>query len=41
MKNFTDILQKQRAFPSYGRIYPEPYGVTLIMSTWNYPLKRL
>ena len=24
-------------FPSYGRIYPEPYGVTLIMSPWNYP----
>ncbi|MDR2929292.1 MAG: aldehyde dehydrogenase [Propionibacteriaceae bacterium] len=26
-----------KAFPSYGRIQPEPYGVTLIMSPWNYP----
>jgi len=24
-------------FPSYGKIYPQPYGVTLIMSPWNYP----
>ena len=24
-------------FPSSGRIYPEPYGVALIMSPWNYP----
>ena len=24
-------------FPSYGKICPEPYGVTLIMSPWNYP----
>ena len=24
-------------FPSSGRIYPEPYGVTLVMSPWNYP----
>ena len=26
-------------FPSISRIYPEPYGVTLIMSPpWNYPV---
>ncbi len=25
-------------FPSSGRIYREPYGVTLIMSPWNYPV---
>ncbi|MCL2246286.1 MAG: aldehyde dehydrogenase [Lentimicrobiaceae bacterium] len=24
-------------FPASGRIYPEPYGVALIMSPWNYP----
>ena len=24
-------------FPSSGRRYPEPYGVALIMSPWNYP----
>ena len=26
-------------FPSKGYIYKEPYGVTLIMSPWNYPLQ--
>lgn len=26
-------------FPSKGRIYPEPYGVVLIMAPWNYPLQ--
>jgi len=25
-------------FPSSCRIYPEPYGVALIISPWNYPL---
>src|SRR5574344_1007529 len=24
-------------FPSSGKIYPEPFGVSLIMSPWNYP----
>ena len=24
-------------FPSSGAVYPEPYGVALIMSPWNYP----
>jgi len=26
-----------KSFPSVGKIYPEPYGVALIMSPWNYP----
>lgn len=26
-------------FPSKSMIYPEPYGVTLIMSPWNYPFQ--
>ncbi len=26
-------------FPSSGRIYAEPYGVTLIVAPWNYPLQ--
>ena len=25
------------SFPSTGKIYSEPYGVSLIMSPWNYP----
>jgi len=24
-------------FPSHGKIYPEPYGVALLISPWNYP----
>jgi len=31
------VLSNLKNFPSSGRIYPEPYGVTLIMSPWNYP----
>jgi len=31
------VLSNIKNFPSSGRIYPEPYGVTLIMSPWNYP----
>jgi len=31
------VTSNLKNFPSYGRIYPEPYGVTLIMSPWNYP----
>ena len=31
------VMSNLKNFPSYGRIYPEPYGVTLIMSPWNYP----
>ena len=30
-------MSNLKNFPSNGRIYPEPYGVTLIMSPWNYP----
>jgi len=26
-------------FPGSSRIYPQPYGVTLIISPWNYPLQ--
>ena len=26
-------------FPGRSRIYPEPYGVALILSPWNYPLQ--
>ncbi len=25
-------------FPAAGRIIPEPYGLVLVVSTWNYPL---
>ncbi|MFC4652529.1 aldehyde dehydrogenase [Lactococcus nasutitermitis] len=28
-------------FPAYGKIYPEPYGVALIMAPWNYPFQLL
>ncbi len=28
-------------FLSFGRIYPEPYGQTLIFSAWNYPFQLL
>jgi acyl-CoA reductase-like NAD-dependent aldehyde dehydrogenase len=28
-------------FPSKNYIYPEPYGVTLIISPWNYPFQLL
>ena len=31
------VLSNIKNFPSSGRIYPEPYGVVLIMSPWNYP----
>jgi len=31
------VFSNLKNFPSYGRIYPEPYGVALIMSPWNYP----
>ena len=31
------VVTNLKNFPSYGRIYPEPYGVALIMSPWNYP----
>ena len=31
------VLSSLKNFPSYGKIYPEPYGVSLIISPWNYP----
>lgn len=26
-------------FPAVGRIYPQPYGQTLVLSPWNYPVQ--
>jgi len=31
------VMSNLKNFPSSGRIYPDPYGVTLMMSPWNYP----
>jgi len=31
------VISNLKNFPSFGKIYPEPYGVALIMSPWNYP----
>ncbi|MCL2161698.1 MAG: aldehyde dehydrogenase [Betaproteobacteria bacterium] len=31
------VLSNLKNFPSSCRKYPEPYGVALIMSPWNYP----
>ena len=31
------VLTSISQFPSIGYKYYEPYGVTLVMSTWNYP----
>ncbi|MCL2625297.1 MAG: aldehyde dehydrogenase [Cystobacterineae bacterium] len=31
------VLSNLKNFPSLGRIYPEPYGVALLISPWNYP----
>ena len=31
------VASNLKNFPSSGRIYPEPYGIALIMSPWNYP----
>ncbi len=33
----TDLLN----FPGSGRIYPQPYGVVLIIAPWNYPFQLL
>ena len=32
-----NVTSNLKNFPSTGRIYPEPYGIALIMSPWNYP----
>ncbi len=43
LKHLKDWAQPQKvrtpltSFPAKSYIYPEPYGVTLIMSPWNYP----
>ena len=31
------VTSNMKNFPSSGRIFPEPYGIALIMSPWNYP----
>ncbi|MCL2362659.1 MAG: aldehyde dehydrogenase [Defluviitaleaceae bacterium] len=31
------VLSSIKNFPSHGRVYPEPYGVALLISPWNYP----
>jgi aldehyde dehydrogenase (NAD+) len=33
----TRVASNMKSFPASGRIYPEPYGIALIMSPWNYP----
>ena len=43
IKHLPKLMKTRRVhtalvhFPSYGLIKPEPYGVTLIISPWNYP----
>ncbi|MEG2814000.1 MAG: aldehyde dehydrogenase family protein, partial [Oscillospiraceae bacterium] len=45
LKNIKKLVKPKkvplamRYFPSKGRIFPEPYGVSLIYSPWNYPLQ--
>lgn len=31
------VIPELTALPSTAKIYPDPYGLTLIMSPWNYP----
>jgi len=31
------VMSSIKNFPSYGCVYPEPYGVALNISPWNYP----
>lgn len=44
-KNLKKLSRPKRAktslfnFPSKGRIYPESYGVALIIAPWNYPFQ--
>jgi aldehyde dehydrogenase (NAD+) len=35
------IRSSMMLFPSKGYIYPEPYGLVLIMAPWNYPVQLL
>ncbi|KAI4453893.1 aldehyde dehydrogenase [Holotrichia oblita] len=40
LKKWTRKIAKHLSiinFPSKGRIYPEPYGVVLVIAPWNYP----
>lgn len=45
LKNIKKFAKKKSVglklvfFPSRGMIFPEPYGVSLIYSPWNYPLQ--
>lgn len=45
LKHLTHWVKPRRVkntmvnFPSTSRIYPEPYGVALIISPWNYPVQ--
>lgn len=45
VKNLKSLMKPKKVktslfnFPSKGRIYSEPYGVSLIIAPWNYPLQ--
>lgn len=45
IKNLKSLMKPKKVktslfnFPSKGRIYKEPYGVSLIIAPWNYPLQ--
>lgn len=45
LRNIRKLARPKRVrtsvfnFPSRGYVYPEPYGVTLIVAPWNYPLQ--
>ena len=44
LKRWTKPKQKRMPvalLPSWGKIYPEPYGNVLIVSPWNYPVLLL
>jgi len=47
LKNITDWTKPRRVpetlinFPARSYVYPQPYGVALIISPWNYPLNLL
>ena len=42
LNQWTRVVKKHTPLtlmPSRSRVYPEPYGVALIMSPWNYPVQ--
>lgn len=45
LKHLSRWMQPKKArtppfyFPAKSFVYPEPYGMTLIISTWNYPVQ--